>query len=384
MIIISGGFLNRRSFIQAAIVFLASLTGAFAGGIWLFLKQSRFGGIPAKARLERIGRSPNFRNGAFQNQVPTPMMTGESGSLNTMVRFVFNRNKRLKPKGRIPSVRRDLSHLASTENVLVWFGHSSYFLQIDGKRILVDPVLSGRASPVSFTTKAFDGTDPYTATDIPDIDILFITHDHWDHLDYDTLTKIRPGVKRMICPLGVGAHLERWGYSSDTIEEGDWGDNFALGDGFTAHVLPARHFSGRGLRRNSTLWASYALQTSKGYKIYLGGDSGYGPHFKEIGKQFGGFDLAILENGQYDTAWKYIHMMPDETLRAGSDLRASLVFPVHNSKFCIANHDWDAPLNTITSIDPQMRPSLITPVIGSVVQISNPSADSSDWWTKVT
>jgi L-ascorbate metabolism protein UlaG (beta-lactamase superfamily) len=375
--------LNRRTFIQSAIVFFASLTGAFAGGVWVFLKQAKFGGIPSSTRLERIGRSPNFRNGQFQNQLLTPMMTGESGPLNTMVRFVFNTNKRLKPKGPIASVRRDLSKLAPAENVLVWFGHSSYFLQIDGKRILVDPVLSGRASPVSFTTKAFDGTDPYTVADIPDIDILFITHDHWDHLDYDTVTKIRPRVKRVICPLGVGTHLERWGFSNGTIEEGDWGDSFDLGDGFTAHALPARHFSGRGLRRNSTLWASYALRTSTGYKIYLGGDSGYGPHFKEIGKQFDGFDLAILENGQYDRAWKYIHMMPDETLQAGCDLRATLVFPVHNSKFRIANHDWDAPLRMITSIDSQMRPALITPVIGSVVQVSNPSADSSDWWTRV-
>jgi L-ascorbate metabolism protein UlaG (beta-lactamase superfamily) len=369
---------------QSAIVFFASLTGAFAGGAWVFLRQAKFGGVPSNARLERIGRSPNFRNGHFQNQLLTPMMTGDSGTLNTMVRFVFNTNKRLKPKGPIPSVRRDLWNLAPSENVLVWFGHSSYFLQIDGKRILVDPVLSGRASPVSFTTKAFAGTDPYTVADIPEIDILFITHDHWDHLDYDTLTKMRLKVKRVICPLGVGAHLERWGFGSGIIAEGDWGDNFDLGDGFTAHVLPARHFSGRGLRRNSTLWASYALQTPSGYKIYLGGDSGYGPHFKEIGKRFSGFDLAILENGQYDRAWKYIHMMPDETLQAGYDLQASLVFPVHNSKFCIANHDWDAPLRTITSIDSQMRPALITPVIGSVVQISNPSADSSDWWTRVT
>ena len=379
-----GGFLNRRSFIQSAIFFLASLAGAFAGGVWVFLKQAKFGGIPSNARLERIGRSPNFRNGQFQNQLLTPMMTGDSGILNTMARFVFNRNKRLKPKSPIPSVRRDLRHLAPAENVLVWFGHSSYFLQIDGKRILVDPVLSGRASPVSFTTKAFDGTDPYTVADIPEIDILFITHDHWDHLDYDTVTKMRSKVKRVICPLGVGAHLERWGFGSGTIEEGDWGDNFAIGERFTAHALPARHFSGRGMRRNSTLWASYALQTSSGYKVYLGGDSGYGPHFKEIGRQFNGFDLAILENGQYDRAWKYIHMMPDETLQAGYDLQASLVFPVHNSKFCIANHDWDAPLRTITSIDSKRGPALMTPVIGSVVQISNPSADSSDWWTNVT
>jgi L-ascorbate metabolism protein UlaG (beta-lactamase superfamily) len=381
-----GEFLNRRSFLGMAIAFFASAAILFAGGIWAFLKQAKFGSLPANARLQRIERSPNFRNGQFQNQIPTPMMTGDSNSLKTVAKFVFNRNKRLKPTGPIPSVRRDLRSLAPTENVLVWFGHSSYFLQIDGKRILVDPVLSGRASPVSFTTKAFDGTDPYTAADIPDIDVLFITHDHWDHLDYDTVTKLRPRVKRVICGLGVGAHFEKWGYASSAIDEGDWGDDFILGDGFTAHVLPARHFSGRALRRNSTLWASasYALQTPSGSKIYLGGDGGYGPHFKNIGTRFGGFDLAILENGQYDTAWRYIHMLPDETLQAAHDLQASLLFPVHNSKFCIANHDWDAPLRTITSLAAAMRPQLITPVIGAVVQIRNPSADSSDWWTKVS
>jgi hypothetical protein len=227
-----GVFLNRRSFILSGISFLISFLGLSAGGIWAFLKQAKFGGTPADARLDRIVRSPNFRDGKFQNQLVTPMMTGESGSLNTMVKFVFNRNKRLRPKGPIPSLRRDLRDLAPTENVLVWFGHSSYFLQLDGKRILVDPVLSGRASPVSFTTKAFDGTDPYTVADLPDIDILFLTHDHWDHLDYETVTQLRPRVKRVICGLGVGAHLERWGYASKLIDEGDWGDKFDLGDGF--------------------------------------------------------------------------------------------------------------------------------------------------------
>ncbi len=311
-------------------------------------------------------------------------MTPVPRSRNAMLEFIFNSNKRLRPKGPVPSVRRNLWQLSPADNVLVWFGHSSYFLQIDGKRILVDPVLSGRASPVSFTTKAFDGTDPYAAADIPDIDFLFITHDHWDHLDYDTVTKIRPRVKQVICGLGVGAHLEKWGYEEAVIAEGDWGDIIALREGFTAHVLPARHFSGRGLRRAATLWVSFALQTPSGRKIYLGGDSGYGPHFRDIGKQFGGFDLAVLENGQYDKSWKLIHMMPDETLQAAHDLQASFVFPVHNSKFCISNHDWDAPLRSITAIDATMRPKLITPVIGSVVQISNPSGESSDWWTNVT
>jgi L-ascorbate metabolism protein UlaG (beta-lactamase superfamily) len=366
-----------------AIPVVASTVGLIAGGLWSFLKQAKFGASPNNLRLERIRKSPNFRNGSFQNKLDTPVMTGENGDLAVTLQFIFNRNKRRRPGDPIPSVRRDLRNLDPAENVFVWFGHSSYFLQVEGKRILVDPVLSGSASPVSFTTKAFAGTDPYTVNDLPDVDLLFITHDHWDHLDYDTLTKLRPRVKKVICGLGVGAHLERWGYDPGAIEEGDWGDSIALEDGFTAHILPARHFSGRALQRNMTLWASFALETLRGYKIYLGGDGGYGPHFKEIGEQFGGFDLAVLENGQYDPSWKYIHMMPEETLQAAKDIRASLILPVHNSKFCISNHDWDAPLRSITAIAGQTHPVPITPLIGEVVPICNPSAESTAWWTTI-
>jgi len=157
-----------------------------------------------------------------------------------------------------------------------------------------------------------------------------------------------------------------------------------MADGFTAHIRTARHFSGRNLHRNQTLWVSFALITSTGYKIFLGGDGGYGPHFREIGDEFGGFDLALLEDGQYDTAWKYIHMMPDETLRAANDLRATHFLPVHNSKFCISNHDWDAPLRTITSIAGQAHPRILTPMIGQIVELGNPQAESVEWWTKVT
>jgi len=376
--------LDRRAFLRVAIIILISLLGSLTGGLWAFLKQAKFGGKATSRRLERIRRSPNFRNGQFQNLLDTPMMTGEKGGLMTTLGYIFNRNKRRVPTERIPSVREDLKHLDPAGNHFVWFGHSSYLLQVEGKRILVDPVLSGRASPVSFTTKAFDGTDPYTVADLPEIDYLFITHDHWDHLDYETVTKLRPKVKKVICGLGVGAHFEKWGYAPGAIIEGDWGDSIALGDGFTVEVLPARHFSGRSLQRNLTLWASYAVRTARGYKVFVGGDGGYGPHFKEIGKQSGGFDLAMLENGQYDTAWKYVHMMPEETLQAGRDIGARLIVPVHNSKFCISNHDWDAPVRSITALAGAMRPELITPVIGRVVQLEDPAAGSSAWWTSLT
>lgn len=354
---------------------------ALGAGLWLFLAQPKFGAAPSGARLARIMKSPNFRDGRFQNLLPTPMMTGEKGGLEMWREFLFSGNKRLKPAGPIPSVKRDLLHLDPKEDAVVWFGHSSYFIQAGGKRILVDPVLSGRASPFFFTTKAFDGTDPYIVADIPDIDYLFITHDHWDHLDYDTVARLRGKVKSVVCPLGVGAHLERWGYSPEQILEGDWGDRFELG-GATAYVLPARHFSGRTLRGNATLWASYAFVTAGGYKIYMGGDGGYGRHFAEIGRQFGGFDLAMLEDGQYDPSWKYIHMSPEETLRAAADLHAAHVVPVHNSKFCISNHDWDAPLRTITAIAGKMRGRLVTPEIGALTALRGRTVISDEWWAR--
>jgi L-ascorbate metabolism protein UlaG (beta-lactamase superfamily) len=198
-------------------------------------------------------------------------------------------------------------------------------MQIDGKRFLVDPVLNGSASPVKFTTRSFKGSDVYTTGAIPDIDYVFITHDHWDHLDHDTITQLKPKIKKIITGLGVGEHLERWGFEKGAIIERDWNEKIVLEDGFVVNTAPARHFSGRGFKRNGSLWMSFILQTPT-MKIYIGGDSGYDTHFIEIGNKFGPFDLAVLENGQYDKNWKYIHMMPEEVVQAAEDLRAKVLF----------------------------------------------------------
>src|SRR5690606_1032338 len=163
-----------------------------------------------------------------------------------------------------------------------------------------------------------------------EIDYLLITHDHWDHLDYKTVEKLREKVKTVICPLGVGAHLEHWDYDPAIIREEDWNQTIPLDAGFVVHTTPARHFSGRGFRRNQTLWTSYVLQAPS-MRIFIGGDSGYDTHFAKIGEQFGGFDLAILENGQYSKYWKHIHTLPHEVLQAAADLNAKNVFPVHSS-----------------------------------------------------
>jgi L-ascorbate metabolism protein UlaG (beta-lactamase superfamily) len=219
----------------------------------------------------------------------------------------------------LPLVNTDLASLPSGQDAMVWLGHSSWYLQLAGKRILIDPVFSNYAAPFSFINKAFAGDYPWHAEGMPEIDLLIISHDHYDHLDYATIKALMPKVKRVVTPLGVGSHLRYWGMESAIISEADWNQAVQVSDELTVHVLPARHFSGRGLKRNQTLWASFMFVTPQ-QKIYYSGDSGYGPHFKAIGEQFGEVDLAIMENGQYDQDWKYIHMMPEETAQAADDL----------------------------------------------------------------
>lgn len=296
--------------------------------------------------------------------------------------FLFKKEPRRKPLDSIPSVKTDLLHLPKDQNVLVWFGHSSYFIQLDGKRMLVDPVFSGNASPVRGTNKSFKGSDIYTTADLPGIDYLFITHDHYDHLDYETVVAIKDRIGKVICGLGVGSHLEYWGYAPDKIVELDWNDSVELGDGFTIYATPARHFSGRSFTRNNTLWVSFVLK-SPGKKLFLGGDSGFDKHFADIGNRFGPFDLAILENGQYDEAWRYIHSRPEETLMAAIDLKAKRMFPVHSGKFKMGNHAWDEPLTKISELNKMYKVPLVTPRIGEPVNLDDTTQSFKEWWVGI-
>lgn len=293
-------------------------------------------------------------------------------------RFLFAAVKDKVPTKPLPSVKNDLHALNPDENCLVWMGHSSYFLQVDGRRFLVDPVFSGRASPVPGTTQAFAGADVYGVEDIPDLDALVITHDHWDHLDYPTVTRLWKRTARVVTGLGTGEHLEYWGCPADKLVELDWEESAQIFPGFRVSAETARHFSGRGLVRNQALWISLVLE-SPSQKIFLGGDSGYGSHFKKIGDKYGGFDLAILENGQYNTDWRYIHMMPGEQLRAMRDLEARTLLPVHHSKFALALHSWKEPLQHLNK-DTDWNLRILTPVIGQKVGWQGDSPAFPAWW----
>jgi L-ascorbate metabolism protein UlaG (beta-lactamase superfamily) len=347
--------------------------------VYAFIQQPEFGRAPSGARLELIKKSPHYRDGSFQNLSLTPDLTEGVSYFSVMKDFIFSEKLRNKPTDTIPSVKTDLKHLDPQQDVIIWFGHSSYFMQIDGKKFLVDPVLSGAASPVAFTTRSFIGTDVYTPDDFPEIDYLLISHDHWDHLDYKTILALKPKVGKVITGLGTGEHFEYWGFDKNMVIEKDWNEQIELGEGFTIYTAPARHFSGRTFARNRAIWTSFVL-IAPHYKLYIGGDSGYDTHFAEIGKKFGTFDLAILENGQYDKSWKYIHMLPDEVLKAAKDLNAKRLFPVHSSKFALGNHSWDEPLRKITELNQSLGIPLITPVIGQPVLLKDSTQTFKKWW----
>ena len=365
-----------KKIIKRMMIILLSLLFILCIAIFAFIQHPKFGKRPSGERLEKIEQSAHYKNGEFQNLEKTTVIVEGVSFFEVFKKFLFVDNK---PKVLIPSIKTDLFKLDKSKDILVWFGHSSYFMQIDGKNILVDPVLSGNASPLFFTTKAFEGSDIYTPADIPEIDYLFITHDHWDHLDYKTIIQLKPKIKKVICSLGLGEDLEYWGYNPAIIIEKDWNEEIVLDSGFKAYTLTSRHFSGRGFVRNKTLWTSFVLQTPT-IKIFMGCDGGYGTHFKEIGKTFGEFDLAILENGQYNKNWKNIHMQPEEVLQAAKDLNAHRLLPVHSSKFALALHPWDEPLIRITALNTSKELVLITPIIGEQVNLKDSTQKYSHWW----
>ncbi len=345
---------------------------------WAIMSQPQFGKAAEGERLERINNSPHYKNGRFNNLAHTPQFKEGTTMLQVMYRFLFGKTERKTPQKDFTFNKADLGQIAPAENALVWMGHSSYYLQAEGKKILVDPVFVGYSSPFSFISKAFSGTNLYTAEDIPELDYLIITHDHWDHLDYRTVKKLFPKIKKIITGLGTGAHLEYWGFDAKNIIELDWFEKADLGDGFVVHCEPARHFSGRGFKRDQAIWASFVLETPA-QKIYIGGDSGYDDNFKKMGEKYDSIDLAILELGQYNEDWQYIHMMPGEQLQAMKDMKAKRVFPVHNSKFALAAHAWDEPLQKITELNTDSL-RILTPAIGEKTDWTDDNKIYTKWW----
>jgi L-ascorbate metabolism protein UlaG (beta-lactamase superfamily) len=358
------------------LVFLLAASAVF------YTRLPKFGTLPEGIHLERVKKSPHYQAGEFKNLVPTPQFAEGSSFASNTFKFLFTPKDRPSPSMSLPTVKTEINNLSLDQDLVIWLGHSSYYMQMGGKRILIDPVISSYAAPVSFLNQAFAGTTIYKAEDFPEIDYLLISHDHWDHLDYPTMVALKSKIHYVICPLGVASDFKGWGFEKERIFEKDWYERVDVDNGFFIEVLPARHFSGRLLNRNQTLWAGFALVTPQ-QKVFFSGDSGYSDHFKEIGERFGGFDWVFLENGQYDPAWPYIHMNPEESAQAAEDLQAKFFMPGHMGRFSISNHSWDDPFWRVSEASKNKTYQLQIPMIGELVNLSKPSPENNQWWKDI-
>ena len=244
------------------------------------------------------------------------------------------------------------------------------------------PVFSGMASPFPWGLKSYKGSDVYTVDDMPEIDYMLLSHDHYDHLDYETVKALQHKVKFVICGLGAGAHYERLGYAAQQILEKDWGDKVEVKQGFTIFRETTHHSSGRGFTRDQSLWLSFFIQ-SPALNIYYSGDGGYSDLFKGIAEKYPAIDWAIMECGQYNKAWQSVHELPEEVALATTELKAKNLLPVHHSKFTLGKHPWNEPLEEITKFSQNKVYRLATPMIGELVNLNDDTQVFTQWWKNI-
>lgn len=372
-----------KKFLKMTGIILVSIILLFAVGIAIFMYTSpQFGAAAEGERKTRMQNSKNYQNGVFVNLVETKMGTDSSGMMSSMYKYFFE-GKNRTPDWIIPVMpvkQATLVHNNDSTTFATWFGHSAVLLEMDGKRIFLDPMLGNAAAPVSFLTNRFNEKLPISIENLPPLDVVVISHDHYDHLDYPSISKLKDKVKQFYVPLGIGAHLESWGIDPSKIKELDWWEKAEF-EGITFTATPARHFSGRGLSdRNSTLWASWVVE-GKQEKVFFSGDSGYFDGFKEIGEKLGPFDLAFMECGQYNEAWANIHMMPEETVQAHLDLNSNVFMPIHWGSFNLSLHSWTDPVERALAKSEAEQAQIVTPKIGERFIVGK-DMPSSKWWKK--
>lgn len=368
---------------------------ALGGRLWRMAGLAAVGGlawaardVPAQlggrlrgARAERAARSPRFRDGTFHNPAGTRATIADPGR-NLLKELLFGKQKR-RPTGAVPLLRPADPAPAdpARELAVVWFGHATTLVEIEGRRVLLDPVWSDRCSPSALVGPRRIHQPPVRLDELPRLDAILISHDHYDHLDMATVRGLLAHQSApFVVPLGVGAHLDRWGVPEDRIIELDWAERHEVA-GLTLTATPAQHFSGRGLRRDGTLWSSWVIAGAR-RSVFYTGDSGYFDGYARIGAEHGPFDVTLMQIGAYDRAWPSIHMFPEEAVAAHLDVRGGLFIPVHWGTFNLALHDWSEPVDRLWAEAKARDVRLAVPRPGERVVVDDPPAVDG-WWQAV-
>tara|TARA_B100000614_G_scaffold62960_1_gene55856 strand:+ start:155 stop:1252 length:1098 start_codon:yes stop_codon:yes gene_type:complete len=345
----------------------------------------QFGTNPTRAQKKIYSNYPNHIDGEFENLQNTPMLTEDISYLDFFKEDTSIINSDNTPDRKIEPIRIDIDSFKDIDDKkfkMAWLGHSSFMMNIQGKIILLDPMLGKHAAPLPLPSlERYSSELPFYIDSLPEIDIVIISHDHYDHLDHFTIKRIRDKVKQFIVPVGVDNHLRGWDVKEESIAKLNWNENISI-DGIEITCLPSRHFSGRGpFNRKSTLWGSWAIKDSN-INIYFSGDTGYGDHFKDIGRDYGPFDLVLLDTGQYNSAWKYSHMFPFESVRAAKDLNSQFFMPIHWAGFTLSKHPWDEPIKKSIEYAEKEGMRYIAPMIGEVISNDEFNKNFVEWWNE--
>lgn len=354
------------------------------GYFWIQIRP-RLGAKPSGNLLKQISTSSNYDPSTMKFvNAQEDLVIAAKNSLNNWKftkEFLFPTNQ-VTPKTTFPEVKPDIPSFLEIKKGFhfIWLGHSSFLLNLEGRIILVDPVFSNSAAPLDFMVQRFQ-PPVIELKELSNIDAILISHDHYDHLDSRTIQHFKGKPIHFFVPLGVSAHLISWGIMESRITELDWWESIKWKD-IELTCTPAQHLSGRiSPYENKTLWASWVIKSEE-FNVYYSGDSGYGPHFKEIGEKLGPFDISFIENGQYDDQWRPVHAHPEDTAQAYFDLKSSLLVPVHWGMFNMALHNWYDPVEDLEKHSNDRGINLLTPMIGQVVNI-NDLGDNILWWKQI-
>ncbi len=367
---------------SAAYIFCILLLSG-VGSILFINIHPAFGGTLTTEQKETYQELNNYVDGNFVNEIPTRTFVKHPdtpSASNDSASEAKDRN----PAGPIPVSAIDWKLIESENDSLTWLGHSAFLLSVDNKKLLVDPMLSPVISPVSLVgINRYEYSEDimlHLIDDMPPIDAVFITHDHYDHLDYRSIVKLNSKVSHFFVPLGCSAHLIRWGIPEEKITELNWWEETEY-QGLTVALTPSRHGSGRNpLNIDTTLWGGWVILGNK-TQIYVSGDSGYGTHFKEIGDKYGPFDITLIEGAQYDRKWPDIHMVPEQAVQANLDVNGKTMMLMHWGAFTLANHAWNEPIERALKEANEREVNIIAPQIGETVLLdSDLQMPPTAWW----